>query len=527
MNKLQISRRWILIGLFLALTLLTVTTVQPTLAQDRAANGVVATGALNVRSGPSPDTSIVETVYQGNVVAVLGRSGFNTWVQVRTFNGRVGWVNSNYLVMDVALNNLPVVGGAVTPQPPPGQVPAVGVVNTGAVNVRSGPGYGYPIITIAYQGYTFTLLGRTADNAWAKVQMVDGTQGWVNFGALDTTVPASSLPITDAPVTPPAGMNVGSVNTGALNVRSGPAPSYSSLAVTYNGHVVQLLGRNSSSTWLKIRLFDGQEGWVNARYITTTTPISSLPVMWNDAVVPGAPTGIVNTGNLNVRSGPGPNFSSVTVISHGDVVTLLGRNADGTWVKIRLSNGTEGWINAGYITTNVAISSLPIVDGSTGTGTPTAVVTTGALNVRSGPGAQFSSIAVIYQGTQVTLIGRNADGSWVKVRLSNSTEGWVNVTLVQANVPISNLPVVDGSGGQPTPTTNAVVTTGALNVRSGPSLDFPSVTVIYRGTQINLIGRSAATGWVQVVLPGGQQGWINPNFIFTNININTLPVTAG
>jgi hypothetical protein len=44
--------------------------------------------------------------------------------------------------------------------------------------------------------------------------------------------------------------------------------------------------------------------------------------------------------------------------------------------------------------------------------------------------------------------------------------------------------------------------------------------------QINLIGRSATTGWVQVVLPGGQQGWLNPNYIYTTININTLPVTG-
>lgn len=529
MNKLQIARRWFLIGLFLALALFAVTTAQPTFAQDRAANGTVNTGALNVRSGPTIDASIVATVYQGNVVAVLGRSGSNTWVQVRTYNGEVGWVNSTYLIMDVPLNNLPVVGGG-TVTPPPGQTPAIGVVNTGAANVRTGPGYGYPIITIAYQGYTFTLLGRTADSAWAKVQMVDGTQGWVNFGALDTNVLASSLPITDTPVTPPAGMTVGTVNTGALNVRSGPGQEYASIAVAYNGHVVQLLGRNTFSTWLKVRLFDGQEGWVNAKYITTSYPIGNLPIMWDDAVIPGAPTAIVVTGNLNVRTGPGASYASVTSIPYGTTLTLVGRNTDGTWVKVRMSNGTEGWVNASYLTTSVPVSSLPIVDGSTGSGTPTAVVTTGALNVRSGAGPQYGRVTVIYQGTNVTLIGRNADGSWVKVRLSNGTEGWVNATLIQANVSISNLPVVDGSTspGQPVQPIayNAVVTTGALNVRSGPSTAYPSVTVISQGTELNLIGRSATTGWVQVALSGGQQGWINPNYVYTTVNINALPVTG-
>ncbi|MBE2224444.1 MAG: SH3 domain-containing protein [Anaerolineae bacterium] len=545
MNQHQISRKWLLIGLFLLLALFSITTTQSALAQTKVANGVVATGQLNVRSGPGVEYPVVTSVFSNAPLAIYGKSGFNTWVQVGTANGITGWVNSTYIVMDVPLSNLPVVGGTTatppagaTATPPAGttatppatrQIPAVGVVNTGAVNVRSGPGYNFPIITIAYQGYTVTLLGRTADNAWAKVQMVDGTQGWINFGALDTTVPASSLPITDAPITPPAGTAVGVVNTGQLNLRSGPGTEYSVVASVFNGHVVQLLGRNTFSTWLKVRLFDGQEGWSNAKYITTNYPIGNLPVMWDDAVIPGAPTAIVTTGNLNIRTGPGASYAAVTSVPYGTTLTLLGRNADGTWVKVRTNSGQEGWVNANYLTTSVPVSSLPIVDGSTGTGVATAVVNTGALNVRSGPGVSYSSVTVVYQGTQLTLIGRNADGSWVKVRTPNGTEGWVNADLIQANIPISNLPVVDGSTtGTPTQPIayNAVVTTGALNVRSGPSIDYPSVTVVSQGTEMNLIGRSATTGWVQVVLPGGQQGWVNPNFIYTTININTLPVTG-
>ena len=527
MNRLQISRKWLLIGIFLVLALFSMTTTHSALAQTKVANGVVATGQLNVRSGPGIEYAVVTSVFSDAPLAIYGKSGYNTWVQVGTANGTTGWVNSTYIVMDVPLSGLPVVGGGGTTPPPPGQIPAVGVVNTGAVNVRSGPGYNYPILTIAYQGYTVNLLGRTGDSAWAKVQMVDGTQGWINFGALDTTVPANSLPVTEAPVTPPAGTAVGVVNTGQLNVRSGPGTEYGVTASVYNGHVVQLLGRNTFSTWLKVRLFDGQEGWVNAKYISTTYPVGNLPVMWDDAVIPGAPTAIVVTGNLNMRTGPSASTTAITSVPYGTTFTLLGRNGDGTWVKVRTNSGQEGWVNASYLTTSVPVSSLPIVDGSTGTGAATAVVNTGALNVRSGPGVSYGSVAVVYQGTQVTLIGRNADGSWVKVRTPSGTEGWVNATLIQATVPISNLPVVDGATTPAPPTaTNAVVTTGALNVRSGPSIDYPSVTVVNRDTPINLIGRSATTGWVQVVLLNGQQGWVNPNFIYTTININTLPVTG-
>ncbi|PID86369.1 MAG: hypothetical protein CSB13_03845 [Chloroflexi bacterium] len=528
MNKLQISRRWLIVSLFVLLAIFSITTTQSVLAQNQVATGVVATGQLNVRSGPGIEYSVVTSTFLGQSLSVYGRSGYNTWVYVHTPDGQMGWVNSTYMTMNLPLQNLPVVGGVTSPS---GQAPtpALGMVNTGAVNVRSGPSYGHAIITIAYQGYTFDLLGRTGDNAWVKIEMVDGTQGWVNAGALDTTVPVNTLAVTNAPVTVPAGTAVGVVNTGQLNVRSGPGIEHSIAASVFQNHTVQLLGRNTLSTWLKVRLFDGQEGWVNAKYITTNYPVSNLPVMWDDAVVPGAPTAIVGAGNLNVRSGPGPSYSALTTVSYGTTFTLVGRNHDGTWVKVRMGNGIEGWVNAAYLTTSVPVSSLPIVDGSTGTGVATAVVVTGALNVRSGPGVSHGQVAVAYQGAAMTLIGRNADGSWVKVRFTNGTEGWVNASHVQMNVPVSNLPaVVDGATAAPAQPMayNAVVTTGALHVRSGPSLDYPSVTVVNLGTEMNLIGRNAETGWVRVVLPGGQQGWVNPNYLYTTIDVNALPVTG-
>ncbi len=521
--------KWYLI-LALVIGIVALVSVQTAAAQDRAATGIVSTGALNVRSGPGLEFGIITTSYQGHAVAVLGRSGFNTWVEIRTFDGVVGWVNSNYLQMDVALNNLPVVGTGVVPPGatpiPPANTPAIGVVNTGAVNVRSGPGYGFPIVTIAYQGYTFTLLGRTADNAWVKVRMVDTTEGWVNSSALNTNVPVSSLAIITA-VAPPTSGATAVVNTGALNVRSGPGLQFGAVAAVYNGHVVQMLGRNADNSWVKVRLFNGQEGWVNARYITPNSPIANLPVLDNSTTTPPGATAVVNTGALNIRSGPGPEFNALTSVPFGTNLSLIGRNQNASWAKVRLSTGVEGWVNTSYIVSNVAITSLPIVDGSSNV--PAGTVNTGALNVRSGPGVSFSVLEVVYQGTRVNLLGRTADSSWVQIQTPKGTTGWVNATLLQTNVPITNLPVVGGTTPPPPVTTNAVVTTGALNVRSGPGLPFPVVTTVYNGNGLLLIGRSATAvtpPWVQVRLENGLVGWVNANFIFTNVPLANLPVTG-
>ncbi len=510
----------LLVGAFL------LATVQTSAAQDRAATGIVTTGALNVRSGPGLEFSIVTTAYQGHAVAVLGRSGFNTWVEIRTFSGVIGWANSNYMQMDVPLNNLPIVGsGTVPPGTTPARTPAIGVVNTGAVNVRTGPGYGYPIVTIAYQGYTFSLLGRTGDNAWVRVRMVDTTEGWVNAGALNTNVPVGSLPIVNV-TTPPTSGPTAVINTGALNVRTGPGIQFPAVAAVYNGHVVTMLGRNADSSWVKVRLFNGQEGWVNARYITPNSPIANLPILDNSGTTPPGATAVVNTGALNVRSGPGPQFAALTSVPFGTTMSLIGRNFDATWAKVRLTTGVEGWVNASFIVANVAITSLPIADGSGSV--PAATVNTGALNVRSGPGVSFGILEVIYQGTRVSLLGRTADSTWVQIQTPNGTTGWVNASLLQANVPITNLPVVGGTTPPPV-ATNAVVTTGALNVRSGPGLAFPAVTTVNNGARLTLIGRSATAvnpPWVQVRLENGLVGWVNANYIYTTVPLANLPVTG-
>ena len=75
------------------------------------------------------------------------------------------------------------------------------------------------------------------------------------------------------------------------------------------------------------------------------------------------PTATVNTGALNIRSGPGISYGVVTSVYRGTVLTLLARTADTSWVKIALWNGVQGWVNARYIATSYSLYSLPVEGG--------------------------------------------------------------------------------------------------------------------------------------------------------------------
>ncbi len=57
--------------------------------------------------------------------------------------------------------------------------------------------------------------------------------------------------------------------------------------------------------------------------------------------------GVVTAQTLNVRKGPGTNYERITVINLGTEVTILKK--EGNWLFIKLKDGKEGWAHAGFI----------------------------------------------------------------------------------------------------------------------------------------------------------------------------------
>lgn len=207
---------------------------------------------------------------------------------------------------------------------------------------------------------------------------------------------------------------------------------------------------------------------------------SALAVLAVPAHADDLPTGVVTTGQLNVRTGPGVSYTVVTRIDEGQTVSLLARNTSATWVKVRLPNAVEGWVNASYIRASVPLADLPVNTSITPAPTPaaaTGIVTAAQLDLRSGPSAQHSLVATLGQGQALTLLGRTSDTTWIKVRAGTLGEGWVpasvgvrlpgdengtTTTPFSASVALSSLPVVTPS----TPAaTGAKVSLSSASVR--------------------------------------------------------------
>ncbi|MDB5024188.1 MAG: Tetratricopeptide repeat protein [Mucilaginibacter sp.] len=53
-----------------------------------------------------------------------------------------------------------------------------------------------------------------------------------------------------------------------------------------------------------------------------------------------------------------------------------------------------------------------------------AIIFSGSVNVKSGPGDQASTLFVLHDGTKVNILDNN--NGWIKIQLANGNEGWIH-----------------------------------------------------------------------------------------------------
>lgn len=109
----------------------------------------------------------------------------------------------------------------------------------------------------------------------------------------------------------------------------------------------------------------------------------------------------VNTGRLNLRSGPGVAFAVITSVPANTDVTLIGRASSGSWVQVQLTSGQQGWMNATRLRTLADLTKLPVTYNTGSTGNPLPSIYT----VQTGD--TLKSIAAKYGTTWQALAAAN------------------------------------------------------------------------------------------------------------------------
>lgn len=211
---------------------------------------------------------------------------------------------------------------------------AANVTSTTNVNVRSGPGNSYSVLTVMKSGTTTSNLGTSGN--WTKVT-VNGKTGYVYNKYLTSGSNAPSTPTTSTSKTV-------YVTASALNVRSGAGTSYSVIGSLSKGKAASVVG--TSGNWYKIKYGSGY-GYISASYTSAKAPSSSTSN--TPPTTSSGKTYYSTTSGLNVRSGPGTSYASKGTLSYGQAVSVV--DSSSYWYKIKFGSG-YGYVGSKYLSTS-------------------------------------------------------------------------------------------------------------------------------------------------------------------------------
>jgi uncharacterized protein YgiM (DUF1202 family) len=419
-------------------------TAAPTQAPSNGSEqSAKTTEYVNFRSGPGTNYSSKGVIALGTTVTVTDRSN-SEWYAVRLANGSTGYIFAQYLKLNSS--------SSATATPAPTQAPSgseQSAKTTEYVNFRSGPGTNYSSKGVIASGTTVTVTDRS-NSQWYAVRLANGSTGYIFAQYLKVTGTSSATP-TPTPTQAPS--NDGTVQaklTADVNLRRGAGTNYGVIKVIGTGTTVTVTDA-SNSQWYKVKLSDGTEGYLFSEYLKVTSgDINSAKPSATPAPTPAPSNGTVQaktTSDLNVRKGPGTSYGIIKVIDMNVTVTVT-EATNSSWYKVKLSDGTEGYLAAQYLKiTSGDINSVKpgnSGDDNTNNGNNSNTPATGeyvrvtvGLNLRSEPNTSCKVLTVLSTGTVLNVLDRKTSG-WVHVRTTGGAEGYVSAEYVAAYDPSSS-----------------------------------------------------------------------------------------
>lgn len=92
--------------------------------------------------------------------------------------------------------------------------------------------------------------------------------------------------------------------------------------------------------------------------VPTLTPFSSVPEI--DIGIVTGPAARVTVAELNIRQGPDTSYPPVGTLRRGDLVQIIGRNADSSWWAVSYKGGSA-WVFSELVVPEDDVSNVPLV----------------------------------------------------------------------------------------------------------------------------------------------------------------------
>jgi uncharacterized protein YraI len=269
-------------------------TPAPTQPPASGARTAVATDDLNMRTGAGLGNPVILVIPTGATVSLTGGAS-NGFLQV-TYNGLTGWSSQEWLRVSSGTAPTPSPTPAPTPVPPVTSTKGTGIT-TDALNMRTGAATTFPVILVIPASATVQLTGTSSGN-FLEVTY-GGRTGWAHKDwvrpQVTETRPTSSARVLED-----------------LNMRSGPATSYSVVTVMRAGVTVVLTGQESNG--FHSVTYNGKTGWAFGTYLDITPPTAPQPTIPPTPIPTAVPPTPVPTAVPTQPSQPVPTPNPVGVV---------------------------------------------------------------------------------------------------------------------------------------------------------------------------------------------------------------------
>lgn len=216
------------------------------------------------------------------------------------------------------------------------------------------------------------------------------------------------------------------------------------------------------------------------------------------------------TGNVNLRKGPGLDYSTIRSISSGTRLEYDRTDTDGRgvrWYHVTYKN-RAGWVSSVYASTSKpsgSSASSSVSDGK--------VKTTASVNLRSGAGLDYSVIRTVPEDVTLSYDKTAKDDrgvTWYRVTYKKRT-GWISSVYAKQGVAASN---GSKSSGDSRYMSGKLVTTGSVHLRTGAGLDYRDLTSVPKGATLSydeLRKDDRGVIWCHVSYDG-YTGWISTRY---------------
>ncbi len=385
-------------------------------------------------------------------------------------------------------------------------------VASATLNVFNQPVKGAMVVDALAQYDVVDITEEYADSTGVKWGKISGT-GWINLTY--TEEPNANHEQTAVTV---------KVTAVDVNVRRGPGTAYTAVGKVTAGDelVITSTSVGGGYTWGKFN-----RGWIALKYTNYDEAVNGS--LENGSTSQTAVMGTVNvTDSLRIRSGAGVTSSVVGSLRPNERVEILEQKAVGGTVWGRID---RGWISLSYVILDKPGTEAPAPQPEqTPQPTPTPQpetpsvtgkikLTSGRLNIRSGPSTGYSIAGKYDNGTAVTILEQKTVGT---VTWGRTDKGWISMDYVQldqeAQTPEQSAPATPAPAPQPeqTPSTTTgetgtvSLTSGSLRIRSGAGTNNAIVGNLYNGAKVTVTERKTvgSTVWGKI-----DKGWISLDYV--------------